>query len=526
MKTLLARHLIKNSTFRTRFINRSTIISLVAICLLLITFSVAHSTIYYVDYQGGSDSNTGKATSTPWKRCPGMPGFAGSYSHSNGDVFVFKGGVTWTAPVDRVLTVGYSGGSSTPDQYVGGQRCGQSGSPSCNGGVAWGSGYPVFDGNSAGGYIVYATAKNSLVFDGIKFYNAAEYSNGAGCGLDAERLSNIEVKNCWIETLTINGFYYGTAAGQSYSKIYFHDNHIKKVGRIPIQPVVDSYIDDVQIYNNLYEGPGTYDGGSYHLDGFMIGGANTSAYAITNLKIYNNKFYGDWFGNITAQIYINGSGSSPSTQHTQIYNNILAYENNAWGGYSDTISPGMIAILGRHDDIKIYNNTISADATPSNDPVGSCISLGLSDISNLVIENNILSGCYRAIDITSAVTSRPIIDYNIYKTSTLAGNHMIYSDMTAYNGVCDTPAACNTLGSWEAHGIKADPKFVALPSGGVTGSGDWSLQSDSPAIAVGANLRSIFLTDIAYRVRPSNGPWTLGAWQYSLTPPVLRIIAK
>jgi len=64
---------------------------------------------YYVDYVGGSDSNNGTSTSTPWKHAPGMEGvtgvpaaidnFAGAGCPSECDYggvgFIFKGGVTW-----------------------------------------------------------------------------------------------------------------------------------------------------------------------------------------------------------------------------------------------------------------------------------------------------------------------------------------------------------------------------------------------------------------------------------------------
>ena len=493
------------------------------IILFIILFysSTAYAADYYIDYAAGSDSNNGTSISTSWKHCPGMPGFAGSYSHSEGDIFVFKGGVTWVAPIDRVLTIGYSGGSSTPDQYVGGQLCGQLGSSSCNGGVAWGSGYPVFDGNSAGGTIVYSYGKSNLIFNGIKLYNATMFPGGYGQGLQVRNASNLEVKNCWIETLNINAFSYMSDTGGSYSKIYFHDNHIRRTGRTAIQPTTDSFLDDVQVYNNLYEGPGDYGlGTAYHLDGFMIGGSNASLYAITNLKIYNNKFYGDWStaaAGITALIYLNGDtvAGRPSTQHTVIYNNVVAYENNSWQGNTGRQVSNMVWVLGRHDDLKIYNNTISADATVAiNEVPGSCIYIGYDDVSNLEIKNNIMSGCYHGVSFDNKVTSYPVIDYNVYNT--LLGTHLIYSDMIAYNATCATIAASQALGGWETHGIETNPNFVSLPSDGVIGSGNWCLQPGSVARdAPGADLSSIFTADILGITRPQGTAWDIGAYEYN-----------
>ncbi len=65
---------------------------------------------FYIDYATGSDGNAGTSQSTPWKRAPGMKGFAGSYNHVSGDRFIFKGGIRW--PVDCFQMKITAGGSS------------------------------------------------------------------------------------------------------------------------------------------------------------------------------------------------------------------------------------------------------------------------------------------------------------------------------------------------------------------------------------------------------------------------------
>ncbi len=71
---------------------------------------------FYVDYASGSDGNNGTSKTTPWKRSPGMNGFAGSYSHQAGDCFYFKGGVSWPNSAFP-LKVGGSGTASKRDYY-------------------------------------------------------------------------------------------------------------------------------------------------------------------------------------------------------------------------------------------------------------------------------------------------------------------------------------------------------------------------------------------------------------------------
>jgi hypothetical protein len=54
---------------------------------------------YYVDYQGGNDTNSGLSASSPWKHCPGdikATGNAETINLSSGDTVIFKKGVTYT----------------------------------------------------------------------------------------------------------------------------------------------------------------------------------------------------------------------------------------------------------------------------------------------------------------------------------------------------------------------------------------------------------------------------------------------
>jgi hypothetical protein len=71
---------------------------------------------FYVDFEGGSEANSGGSEGSPWKRAPGMRGFEHAYSHEAGDHFVFKGGVTWPNGVFPLNVTG-EGTPSTEDYY-------------------------------------------------------------------------------------------------------------------------------------------------------------------------------------------------------------------------------------------------------------------------------------------------------------------------------------------------------------------------------------------------------------------------
>ena len=72
---------------------------------------------YYIDYNAADDSANGTAKETPWKRHPYMATFGGSYSHSAGDQFIFKGGVTWLNVCFPMAIVAGGSGEGTRDYY-------------------------------------------------------------------------------------------------------------------------------------------------------------------------------------------------------------------------------------------------------------------------------------------------------------------------------------------------------------------------------------------------------------------------
>ena len=74
--------------------------------------------VYYIS-QGGSDSHTqaqAKSKTTAWQHAPAMHSFTGTYSHTSGDCFVFRGGDTWTPSTDYMV-VSFGGTSLGPDYY-------------------------------------------------------------------------------------------------------------------------------------------------------------------------------------------------------------------------------------------------------------------------------------------------------------------------------------------------------------------------------------------------------------------------
>ena len=505
-------HKIKMKNQYTKFKIIFTLLIFGAVFLLP---KISSAATYYIDHDAGSDSNGGTSTSAPWQHCPGMYGWTGFYTHATGDTFVFKGGVTWTRhntgiETSEILIIANSGtNSSNPDVYMSGQRCGQSGSVSCNGGVAWGTGYPIFDGETKY-YSIYASNKSNITIDGLKSYNNGLGNRGftflGGTG-------GIEVKNCWFQTGAVNALDWGPR-NVNASKFWVHDNYfIQGLHAFFAGPGTDGYTyDDVRFYNNIVQGvaAGTELGGS-HPDGIQIQGP--ASFVFTNTKIYNNQFRGVFGEGMTAVINLQWHSG------LEIYNNLIAFENTTDNAtnYLAIAAISLGYMDSQHDEnVKIYNNTISSDANYTNNKGWKFGIIVAGNQGVVDIKNNIFSNCEYDMLITrvgTTVTS----DYNFFNNAGRGRKIWDYTGANIYDAIGASSAVCSTLG-WECHSVSGDPKFTTLPTGTYL-SGDFSLQSSSTAKDSGTNLEVSYNADINNISRPQGSAWDIGAYEYAAASP-------
>lgn len=473
---------------------------MMAISLSVLLNSHAYAVTYYVDYAGGSDSNKGTSTSTPWKYAPGMSGVSGvpaGTTLSIGDTVILKGGVTWTytSKIANLWVIPTSGIT-----IKGGQRLD----------MPWGRGYPVLDAsgttsNMRSGIVI--NGKSNITIDGIKIYNT-EYDPSGGSGISFSGvIKNLEVKNCYLDHTGDQSFKGGPANGSSH--ILIHDNITSNVGRLFIAVQDSTNVDDIQIYNNTFLGPGSWPGGlnGVHGDGIMIGSACTSANnCLTNLSIHHNKFSGDWAVGSTALIFLNNGTAAGKSQyggnHVQIYNNQLTIDTDG------VISPSLIYIWSKWNDVKIYNNTFGAYIASK--PISSCLMIN-DYATNIQVYNNIFSGCTSAAISLGASDNYQSIkaDYNFYSTDSVRL-------LNGWPGGkdCRTISACQAPPfNQELHGKYGDPMFLTLPNG-TPGSGNWNILAFSPAVDAGVSLTSYFTNDINNTPRPQGYLWDIGAFEY------------
>ena len=457
----------------------------------------AKAATYYIDYENGLDSNDGTSTTTPWKLCPGMVGFAGSYSHSAGDAFVFKGGVTWPA-ASLPLTIGYSGVAGNPDVYTSDQTWYD--------GASWTR--PTFDGeNQPADYvsIISASDKIHVTLEYIKITGSGlegadddnsygiKFDNRGGNGLTGVTIQYMELipfSKSNLVLVACGGGATTTGLTVQYNTFYGAMNHIE-LGCVDNTSTVDGMI----IRGNTFSGYTQLSSSGDHPDGIHLHNKSGALRRFSNLEISGNKFYGIWKTLNTGQIFFEDAVSS-----AKIFNNIFTISNTV-GEDHYIFSPGQIAVYGS-DNVEIYNNTFCTDTIGGspNWPLSSIIfSLGLGEYSGTFsVKNNIFSGARRSViyDPTMEVD----IDYNLHSLS-------FDGSPGSWDANDKTWTQWQTQGN-DAHGYSADPKFVTIPN-------DLSLQANSPAINKGVDLSTSFATDFLGNARPTGvNSWDIGAYEY------------
>lgn len=159
----------------------------VIIAFLLFVASLQGAT-YYIDFNAANDSANGTSTSTPWKRCPGMQGFAGSYVHANGDRFIFKGGVTWPSsalPLDIPTNQGVLGNRDYYGVDTGWFT-----------GGSWTK--PIFDGEYADSYLINIGSRAHIDFDRLELKRVTSSAKDGYGLIIGNQPSQITITGCYL----------------------------------------------------------------------------------------------------------------------------------------------------------------------------------------------------------------------------------------------------------------------------------------------------------------------------------------
>lgn len=385
---------------------------------LLLGSQGVFAAIYYVDYAAGLDRNSGTSKATPWQRCPGMGGFSGVYSHQVGDMFIFKGGVTWDT-TNFPFTITYSGAAGNPDSYTTDHIWYTGGS--------WSQ--PIFDGGgtrSGAAALIYADNKSYVTINDIRLQNMGTASGGnwvynGGRPIDWRTGgSGITISNCTFDPMGSHVIVGSFSGGAAYKNWLITGNELTRYSNAMEFAFsgAGTSLDNMVISNNTFHDPHLALLDNDHGDSIHLWDSYTGI-PVTNLKIYNNKWYGDFSGgdNVTANqsmIYLEGTAIG-----SEIYNNDFSM--------TSTTNPYPVGYLfqaiiyGQGNPLKIHNNKFNF--TSFRNPelgVRSCIKIAGGTSNNIYVQNNnCATGGKFALEVETSdlATSRAIAarvnsDYN------------------------------------------------------------------------------------------------------------------
>lgn len=458
---------------------------------------------------------------------------------------------------------------------------------------------------------IYGTGKDYIVIDGCDVGIIEATDNGTSLtnhvditGMFFESCDHVEVKNLTIRNLYVRtGDADGTSAGQgmtfdgTYTDLDVHDCTLDwMVNGISVGAGSGGTATDIEIYGNTVTrvnhsiasgSAGTTSDLRIHdneCSQFSVWDHNPGnnhhhnaihMYAITgthsNVKIYNNAFYGGFGTRATSAIFVESNYSD-----IYIYNNLLYSIDASWpaNGYITLKQGGS----GQH----VYNNTIDGSAA---NPGGSGVFIQstVETTDYVVVKNNILMHLAAPI-YEDAGNNNVISDYNnIHGTTggmTVCWRAIPYSSMTGTFTNCETVTG-QTSGAtgkfWRTNagtlqiryavgtfssggetilGASSGAYVVSTGSGsdatgGNVAIGDWQSltcndahstttdpdlnanytpKSSSTIIDAGTTLTE-FSTDKNGNTRPFNYVWDMGAYEYGassylLTKPYFYVVSK
>jgi len=153
-------------------------------------------------------------------------------------------------------------------------------------------------------------------------------------------------------------------------------------------------------------------------------------------------------------------------------------------------------------NVVISNNTVFANGSASS---GGGILIGDGDSPGDVVNDN-------TVVTNNIIYANPKAGLRefCYSGQTCIGNNNIYTNNLIYHNGTDVSLL---FGHTASNTISADPQFVKYQA---DGSGDYHLQSTSPAIDKGTNLGAP-LNDFDGGARPVGATWDIGAYEAGAT---------
>lgn len=439
----------------------------IALLLFAALTTVCPAAEYWIDYTQSNDSANGTSAGTAWKRAPGMTGFAGSYSHSAGDRFYFKGGVVWSNACFQ-WTIANSGTSGSPDYY----------------------------GTTNNFYTGGSFTQPVLDFSGVTNITARIYTTESYFTLDNFELRGDTKSNgstyVGSSTVFFNG---GTAC--HFTRNYVHGWR---------------YVDGV--LGNDYMICLTGDAISNRVDGTesLIGGKGSG-----RALCWAHRFIGNVVTNVSNGI-LPTSGFSGTVIESNIISSIVQAIDPAEHGNAVYV----------YNSATIRGNTIR-DVFSGYQTLYVESSTGASSTTNLIYNNLIFNPGSGCIVLESDLGTGTNSDTRIFNNTLVGGasspafrvvpraTHPRYVAITNNHFVCDSSAILfgGSDGSIDvvAIGNNLTNTVSAATSAGYTAGNYYAPTApDSQTVDAGTSLSAYFTTDIAGATRGAT--WDIGAYEY------------
>jgi parallel beta-helix repeat protein len=500
----------------------------IIIAIAIMTVVPGWAANYYVDFEGGSDTNNGTSTITPFKHSPGDANASGNANRAltAGDTVFFKGGVTYTGSI----AIKWSGTIGNLIKYDG------------NSSGDWGTGRAKMTGNSPPGTIAVAfyesSAQSYVSFKGFEVYNYRASDNSGGMYNPASGThTGVVFDSNYIHDV---GYWNNDSNNMSGCGIYLvncnscevTNNTIKRTGQMGVH---------LNGTNNIVSKNTIGEYICWGIDIESISAGN-SDHIISENTIYDLYYYDLGYWKLTSEpphtdyIFLRGDGSDNNCPRNITISANLFYNNASFidNGGTAMIYDGCVGQgTGPTDNIKILNNVFinahsymtikSHTGKATNYKINNNTFFGGGTISlpgpNTQFKNNIVSNYDYVIRWSGTFPSGCDIDYNIY--------HSTRTDPFK----SDDPYGTYTFPIWkskygnDSHSIiftSIDSiKFNNLAGYPLNSNAmDLRLQKSSPAVNAGIDLSTIFTSDKDGNLRPKGvNEWDIGAYEFDISPP-------
>ncbi len=512
------------------------------------------STSYYIS-PNGSDSNTGKSSSSPWKSITKL----NNTNFIAGDSVLFEGGKIFSGGL--YLDNNDKGTATQPITIS-----------------SYGTGRATISAGSAGkGLNAYNTA--GIVVSNINFVGAGSTDEGVSFYVDLG--GNVKLDGVTVKDVEVSGFgRNGVAIGGWNALSGFKNVRLQNVvAHDNIYNGIVTYGQSYPANQNVYIGyskgynnPGV--GGSSNAGSGIVMGSTTDgvieystaynngircvanacgvgiwAYDSNNINIQYNESYNNKTGSMSdgggfdldnnttnSVIQYNyshdndGSGfmivQGPNTDTN--YNNTLRYNISQNDARKDNHYAGIL-LYGRPRDVQIYNNTVFMGPSPTNPYVNALT------IVNWSVENEFVKNVFIRNNNFYMTANRPVITFS---AEALAGaSNVVFANNNYYAGG-NTPwfywnnQSYYGLSAWKTAsgqetggGLSVNPLLTSPGNGGTIGDPAnlsnltaYKLQASSPLINKGMDLKSlgvdVGINDFYKNAIPRNTAYDIGAHEY------------